>query len=109
MVISCSTTYFLEVGVYISSKVATKGFFEVKNIESSTFLRLLIKKEEFNRSILCFSDTFEMLMPSSKLSTSVSLKVATCGPLRGIKTSKVNIIGAIIIKRRIATNEVYVF
>ena len=44
MVISCSTTYFLEVGVYISSKVATKGFFEVKNIESSTFLRLLIKK-----------------------------------------------------------------
>ena len=50
-----------------------------------------------------------MFMPCSKLSTSVSLKVAACGPLRGIKTSKVNIIGAIIIKRRIATNEVYVF
>ena len=116
--IPCSTTYFQEVCVQISLKVATDAFLEIKNLKKENFWGYYskAKTEKCDRRNLCFCDTFGMFKTCStiyflEMSARSLLKPGTSGPFRGKKTSKMGITDPIILSKkwRSAAIVIYVF
>ena len=86
-------TYFMEVSVYVSLNVGTKGSFKVKKTRKIYIFKGFLKQMECDFKKLSFYNKFRIPMPGSNLyilevSAHVSLKVAKNGSFRGKKNSK---------------------
>ena len=103
---TCSATYFLEVGVCLSLKLATKASFGGKKLWKFRFSGCFSKAKtgEWDQKNWSFSYKFGMLMPVSEtyfleVSPHVSLEVATKGFFRGKRIWKVSIFKAFLLKQ----------
>ena len=96
MIISCLATYFLELGIRFSLKVATKVFLDVKHLLKLRFLDYFSKAETeaCYQKYWSFSKKLGIITPCSatchlEVGAPISMKVATIAYLRGKKAMKI--------------------